>query len=227
MQDRVVIGIDQSARGTAAVALREGRLDGQVFVADSKTAARRLAEYGARRPVAVRAGDELSRTLRLDALVNLLAAFVRDYRPTHLALEDYALSRQAFSHSLGEVGGAVRLVALWCRVPFRVYDIQAIKLFATGRGDADKADMIVACRSKWDEVDFHPFGREDGAGGNLADAYVIAQMLWTELRLRSAELKLEDLTDHERRVFLRTTRQQPENLLATPFAAHPTEREER
>lgn len=218
LENAVVVGVDQSARGTAAVALKGGVHYAQVFYADTKTAADRFSAFGAVAPMGVKAGDEYGRTARLDALLNLISGFLKTYQPTHMALEDYAMARQAHVHSLGEVGAVVRLVAYWLDLPFRVYDVQAVKLFATGRGDAQKADMIIACRSKWDQIDFTRFGKEDGAGGNLADAYVIAKILWSEVRLRAGSITLDELEDHERRVFLRTTKQHPVNLLDMPFA---------
>ena len=218
MQRVTVVGIDQSARGTAAIALDNGKFAGQVFFADTKTDAATLKGAGAVESIAVKAGDDLGRVVRLDQILEVLSIFFSEFKPDFVAFEDYALARQAFSHSLGEVGAVVRLAAYWAGIPFRVYDIQGIKIFATGRGDAEKADMIIACRSKWDQIDFMRFGKETGAAGNLADAYVISQLLWTEIRLREGDLRLDELEDHEHRVFNRTTKQRPLSLLDMSFA---------
>jgi len=213
-----LVGIDQSARGTAAVALVDGALVDLMYYADNKTAAKKQRELGALAPREVKAGDELGRVLRLADLRVNLGAFLAKWKPTHAALEDYALARKAFAHSLGEVGGLVRIELLLLGIPFRAYDVQGVKIFATGRGDAEKADMVLACRDKWEGRNFLEYGKTDGAAGNVADAYVIAQLLRTELRIRAGEVKLEDLPESERRVFLRTTKQQPVNVLDQPFA---------
>ena len=220
-----VVGIDQSATGTAMVRLDEvAHLVDQRFYADTKGDARRWEQFGALEPVKVRAGDLRSQTYRLDQLDSQLQDFLIDssgkvpvVRDTHAALEDYALARKAFSHALGEIGGTVKL-RLWNeRIPFRAYDPQAVKIFVTGKGNADKTQMIDGVKRKWGE-DWRQYGRkDDGSAGNLADAFAIAMMLWTELQVRAGEIDLRDLPEEERRVFLRATKQNPVNLLDLPF----------
>lgn len=214
-----VVGIDQSATGTAAVALDEGGLLlGVLFWADTKSAAKTLAFRGAVTPREVRAGDEAGRTARLEDLRLRLGAFLDEWAPAVAALEDYALARMAFSHHLGEVGAVVRLLLWGRRVPFRVYDVQAVKMFATGNGNAEKAEVVLACRDRWERLNFLEYGKTTGAGGNVADAYVIANLLLLETALRAGRARLEDLPEVERRVFTRTTKQHPVNLLDQSFA---------
>jgi len=216
--DGPLVGIDQSAAGTAVVVLVEGQLVDKRFVADSISDWKRLRTQGALPPCEVRAGDEAGRTWRLTWTCTWVAELLGRWCPTHAALEDYALARQAFAHHLGEVGGALRTLLWGQGIPFRLYDVQAVKMFATGNGAAEKASVLMACRDVWG-VDFVAFGRvERGAGGNLADAFAIAQLLRTELRLRAGEVTLEDLPDHQRKVFLRVTKANPVNMLARPFA---------
>ena len=218
-----LVGIDQSAAGTAAVVLIDGELAAKVFVADTIADWKRLRREGAFPPCPVKAGDEAGRAWRLTWTRAVVGDLLGTWKPTHAALEDYALARQAFAHHLGEVGGVLRTLLWEVQVPFRLYDVQAVKLFATGHGDAEKASVVMACRDAWD-VNFAPFGKvEHGAAGNLADAYAIAQLLRTELRLRAGELTLDQLPEHQRRVFLRTTKQHPTNLLAQEFATRDCE----
>jgi len=219
--DGPLVGIDQSARGTAAVALVDGKLADVMFWADTKTAAAKLKDRGALAPVEVKAGDETARTARLEGIKYAVRRFVEKWAPTHAALEDYALARKAFAHVLGEVGGVIRLELWRMNVPFRVYDVQAVKIFTTGKGDAEKADMVLACRDRWERHNFLELGKTDGAAGNVADAYSIAQLLRTELRVRAGLERLEDLEEGARRVLLRTTKQNPRNVLDTPFAENP------
>jgi Holliday junction resolvasome RuvABC endonuclease subunit len=215
--EATLLGIDQSATGTAFVLLNEGRVVNQVFWADSGKDAKRLNHVGALPPEPVKAGDERGRTARLARLDCALSTLLREARPAVAALEDYALARLAFAHHLGEVGAVVRL-ALWrARVPFRVYDVQAVKLFAAGRGDARKEDVLLAVARKW-KVDWTSWGKPEGSAGNLADACAIAYLLRTELEVRSGRRALADLPEEERRVFLRVTKQHAVNLLDAEFA---------
>lgn len=196
----------------------------QLFWADTLTDARRWGRFGAQRPVKVSSTDLGSQVRRLDLIAKALQDFLVDSsgrvpvsRVDHAAMENYSLARKAWAHALGEVGGAVKLELWNARVPFRVYDVQAVKIFATGAGNATKTQMIDAVRDRWGQ-DWRRYGRRDeGSAGNLADAYTIARMLWTELRVRSGEIYLGDLPDEERRVFLRTTKQSPINVLLSDF----------
>lgn|GEM_PF-3017346 len=217
---RYVIGIDQSATGTAAVELDTigDEVNRVVFYADNKRDSKELEEIGALPPRKVKAGDEQGVTQRLVELREVLGDFLQSSgNIMNAALEGYAFARQAFSHSLGEVGGLVRL-ALWdAGIPFRVYDPQAVKIFSAGKGNAKKHEVMEAVERKWG-FQTSRFGKPDGAGGNVADAYVIARMLRAELLVRSGSLRLDEIPEEERRVFLRVTKQHPTNFLDLPFA---------
>ena len=82
---------------------------------------------------------------------------------------------------------------------------------------AEKADMIIACQNRWENIKFLDYGKDEGAGGNCADAYCIAQLLRTELLIRAGEVELKSIPENQRRVFLRTTQQKKVNILDTPF----------
>lgn len=239
----VVVGIDQSASGTAAVSLVDGNLDRILFFADTKKKAREiLREFGdpnraMRPPVAgdpnaihvvepiiVKGGDEVAKTIRLRRIRDNLTRFVSLVNPTHVAFEGYSMTRAPVaSRVLGEVGGIVRVLLADLGVPFRVYGIESVKTFATGKGNAEKADMILACRDRWDEPNFLVYGKTEGAAGNLADAYVIAQLLHLELAVRLGLVVLEDLNRTSRVVLQRTTpKKQPVAILDQEFAEVPT-----
>ncbi len=217
--EHVVVGVDQSARGTAAVALRYGRLSAQVFFAYTKKQAKEHADEGALEPAPGKTRDEAGRIARLARIEAEVWNFVARVGASHVALEDHAFAGKAYVRNLAEVGGVLRL-ALWRGgVPFRSYLPEAVKIFATGKGNADKSDVLDACEEIW-TADFRRFGgRDEDAPGNLADAFVLANLLQTELHVRSGAVSLDVLPERERRVFLRTTRTQPVNLLDVPFVA--------
>lgn len=55
---------------------------------------------------------------------------------------------------------------------------------------------------------------------DLCDAYVMARMCWIEWQIRSGLILPSELEDDaERRVYLRTTKAHPENVLARPWTA--------
>ena len=225
LDPNVVVGIDQSARGTAAVVLKNGSHRGQIFYTLTKGQAKKMADFGALLPAEAKAGDESARVARLDRIVRDVGGFIDRCKPGHVALEEHGFVRgQAHVRTLAEVGGVLRLM-LWRRgIPFRTYPPEVIKIHATGSGSADKDEMILAARERpdLDGIDFMALGGKQEVAGNLADAYAIAHLLWTELRLRSADLRLSDVDVDRRRVFLRTTKQHPVNLLDIPFAVRET-----
>ena len=227
-----VIGIDQSANGTAAVALADGRLERFLFFADTKKSFRELGRvpephrvvgYTAVEPVVVKGDDEVAKTIRLRRIREELRRFVASVGPTHVAFEGYSMTRAPVaSRVLGEVGGIVRVLLADLGIPFRVYAIESVKTFATGKANAEKADMVLACRDRWDEPNFLKYGKTEGAAGNLADAYVIAQLLHLELEVRAKRVVLEDLDADSRAVLQRTTpKKQPVAILEQPFAEVP------
>jgi len=121
-----------------------------------------------------------------------------------LGVEDYAYARSQGAHQIGEVGGLQKLAFLSSpKVGLRLYSPGQVKLFATGDGGADKDKVIDAVEKRWG-VSFRDYG-EDGEyppEEDLCDAYVLARMVWTEAHLRAGRMRLSDLPEYERRVFL-------------------------
>lgn len=228
----VVVGIDQSANGTAAALLRDGKLAHVLFFADTKKAAvewNRRTQEGSFlvevvEPIRPKtADDEVGKARRLRAIRDRLTSFLLRTNPTHVAFEGYSMTRAPIaSRVLGEVGGILRVLLADLRFAYRVYPVEAVKTFATGKGDAEKAEMILACRDRWDEPNFTRFGKTEGAAGNLADAYVIAQLLRLELRVRAGLEDVHQIEKVSRDVLLRVTpKRQPVAILETPFAEIP------
>lgn len=83
-------------------------------------------------------------------------------------LEGYSFgSRQSHAHALGELGGVVRL-ALW-EARYTVVDVPpaCLKKYATGRGNAKKAEVLAAAIRRLNY---------QGADDNEADALWMVQM---------------------------------------------------
>lgn len=103
-----------------------------------------------------------------------LCAPVERWEPTwHMdaplvVLEDYAFSRAAaHSHQLGELGGVVRLALHEAGVPFVAVVPSSLKKYATGKGNANKGEMLAAAIRR--------LGYE-GADDNEADALWLRAM---------------------------------------------------
>jgi hypothetical protein len=140
---------------------------------------------------------------------------------TYVAVEDYGYNTGHEAYGTGQVGGLLRTVIMDRGCPLRLHDPTSVKLWATGRGNADKVEVRNAVRDVHG-VDFLAVGlsdtdSSDAAAGDLADAYVLARMALGEVHVRAGRRSLQDLTDGERRVFLRVTKTYPTNLLDRPW----------
>lgn len=104
----------------------------------------------------------------------LFAMQAEDREITGVAIEGYAVGTKSHAHAMGEAGGVARLVlADWfdgAEVGFpHVVAPSTLKKYATGKGNADKALILVSLFKRWD-VDF--------ADNNIGDAYAIARMAY-------------------------------------------------
>jgi Holliday junction resolvasome RuvABC endonuclease subunit len=149
-----------------------------------------------------------------------IAELLYRWTPTHVLIEDYAYDQKQGAHQMGEIGGEFRRQAWNRAIPLRAHEIQTLKMFAAGNGNATSEDVAVRVDERWGVT----FGKIDPiceAGGDLAVAYSAARLGWLELAVASGRLLLEDIDDDARRQFLRVTKANPENLLARPWV-HPT-----
>lgn len=128
--------------------------------------------------------------------------------PVYVGVEGYAYSQAARAHQIGEVGGALRQVLMVHGHAARIHDPHSLKMFAAGRGDAGKEDVIEAVRSAG-----YDFTRYGGAEEDLSDACALALLVRVEVEVRAGRVGLDSLPEYQRRVFLRTTRAAPTNIL--------------
>ena len=138
----------------------------------------------------------------------------RKVQPIASAMEGYAYGAKQGAHQLGEVGGLVRLHLSDQERPLRIHDPLSIKMWATGRGDAEKSDVIQAAVEQFK----FPTERmvevlEKRIVEDCADAFWAAQMVQTEYYLRRGELQQSSLPEHQLRVVNRVTKSNPVNLL--------------
>lgn len=97
---------------------------------------------------------------------------------THAVIEGYAFaSRNSHAHSIGELGGVIRLTLFDLKIPYVEVPPTSRAKFATGRGNAGKNEVVSAISAKTGLV----FA---GASGNdECDAWILEQMALTKLGL--------------------------------------------
>lgn len=134
-----------------------------------------------------------------------------------VGLEDYAYRSPQGAHQIGEIGGIVRLSIVAFGAKLRLHDVMSIKMAVTGKGNADKDVVQKALVERHGAL--FPERLREPAIGDLYDAYAIADLVRQEILVRQGKLYLEDLDEKVRRVFLRTTKHQPVNLLAREYGA--------
>lgn len=79
------------------------------------------------------------------------------------------------AHSIGELGGVVKLSLFNAKIPFVVIPPTCRAKFATGKGNSKKIDVIEAISQKTN-IDF------SGAGGDdRCDAWILEEMILTKM----------------------------------------------
>ena len=115
---------------------------------------------------------------RLSDLRQQFIEICQESQVTHALIEGYSFaSRNSQAHSIGELGGVVRLLLHDMDIPFVEIPPTSRAKFATGRGNASKGEVISSISAKTGLIFV-------GAGGNdECDAWVLEQMGLTKLGL--------------------------------------------
>ncbi len=150
-------------------------------------------------------------------------------QPEYFSIEGYSYSSQTTSIcQIAELTGYLKRLIFTGGGNIRIHDPLTVKLFALNNGKCMKKDIVKVA------PDFFPEGlikkkmikkkgmsekieEYDGPATDLADAFFLALMLYKELKLRSGEVMLNKLSEGHRRIFLRTTKAYPVNILDRPF----------
>jgi len=122
-------------------------------------------------------------------------AFLRDTimdrveitKPDIIMLEGYSFaSRGRGTFSLGELGGVLRLALYEADQPVHVLSPNSLKLFVTGKGNANKTAVSLALMKRW-KVELDQEDQADATGLALAAAYHLMPAL--EPTVPEAQLK--------------------------------------
>lgn len=212
-----VLGIDASINHGAFVTLRNGRLYRYRFVTDRKKIADKMRSNAVYLEAAKVKDSEMRAVLRLDFWQRYLDKIIS---PAHqyVGVEDYAYRAPQGAHQIGEVGGLIRLKLWRIGCSFRLLDPLSVKMFAAHDGTAKKDLMIETVNARWPETKIFSRCSELRAAQSpeeedLCDAYAIAQMTWTEVKLRHGVLLASQLHEKELQVFNRCTKRWPISVL--------------
>lgn len=221
----IVQGWDISLNHGAVVQLRDGELDDYWFYSDKAGSVKRARKHGERVaiPTPTKQPDKHVRSImRLCWVVDWLKRVALAHEPHFAGLEDYALGAEQGAHQIGEIGGHARRLLWLAGVRYRLHDPIAVKLFVAHDGTAQKDLIEDSVRDRW-EADFSHCNAKVAKGKrgkpsrqtseDLADAFGLAQMVWTEYLLRRGLLRLSSLHQKEIQVFQRATQAFPISVL--------------
>jgi hypothetical protein len=233
-----IYGMDLSLDHAGVVSLnKEGVVTNYLYTTTSK----KLASVDSKHSylLSKKAKDESKDVFRLRrmgeiavALLNFDNGFFYKVTPsTYTSIEGYAYSSQTTSIcQIAELTGFLKHMIFEGGGNIRIHDPLTVKLFAVNTGKCLKKDIVEKARiafnipeelikkkkikkKKGDE----PIEEYDGPATDLADAYFLARMVQTELKLRKGQVTLAELPENERRIFLRVTKAYPVNILDRPF----------
>lgn len=216
-----VAGVDASLNHGGVALLVDGKLKDFAYYIDAAGAAarnkrgERLVMFESKPPDIQR--KQMSRLAWVESFY--LRTFAR-MKPDYVAIEDYALGAAHGSHYTGEIGGLLRMICWKAGYKFRLHDPLSLKMFVAHNGAAQKDQIEEAVKERWG-VSFGalnpipPKGKmvNRTVSTDMADAYSLAQMGWTEVQLRNGSVSMKDLHPQECRVFNRVTKMYPRSLL--------------
>lgn len=212
-------GADPAINHAALVVLYgSGSINQINFLTTKKTYAARYDRYADFLPIDTSEDTHVRNLLRLTHVEEWwerVALLNEPSRSVYAAVEDYALGQARRAHQIGEAGWCCRRAFLKAGVPFRLHDPGSVKIFATGKGTADKEQMKAAYAGTdyetWIVEKFPKLPKE--VEEDIYDALTLARMCRTEFLLRRGDVSLKDLDEKERRAFNRVTKANPVNIL--------------
>lgn len=226
----MILGIDLALNHGAAVQLNaKGKLIAHWFFSTIAGPVTRSKGHGTRLVLPKTKDRQQLAMARLAAIESWLDKTVLvPARAEYVGIEDYALSAEQGAHQLGEAGGTARLLFWFRGVKFRLHDPISVKMFAAHDGTAQKDSIEEAVKERWG-ADFgeynnprQPGKRQDRTTSeDLADAYAVARLVYTEIELRAGRLAMSALHAKEIQVFNRATKTYPINLLGREWIQNP------
>lgn len=172
---------------------------------------------------------ELLQTARLHVwqhYVKGLAEFFWQQEIRHVTFEQYAYAASGRSaYQIGEIGGIFREAFFSKGFALRFVAPTALKKWAS-HGTASKQGMVLSATEKdcdipMDLIDVSMKGEWSGPGVDVADAFWLADILLTELKVRHGQIRFPSLPTRQIEVFNSVSPSMPVNQLARPFVQMP------
>ena len=212
----LTLNIDASMNGVALVLMKGGKSVKAWYMTESKK-----PKFKAPNVIPVFLDGKLKKENQERNYLHwkLINTILGGHKPDYIAIEDYAMGSSTHNaYSIGEMQYNYRLAAMIHGIPLRLYEPTKVKMFGTGNGSAQKSQMVVACITKWEKINFANFGK---SGEDLADAYIIGQLLLTELKVQTGEIKLKDLPAKMQESFCKVSKHYPVPLKDRSFILPP------
>jgi Holliday junction resolvasome RuvABC endonuclease subunit len=150
---------------------------------------------------------------RLDKIFVAYQDMLQASFPSYIAIEDYAYGAKSNSiFQIGGLGEMLRLQSYRAGIPYRDYEPSKVKKYATGKGNAEKSQMVLEAFKEG--FDVGPYGK---SGEDLADAFWIARMLSDEVFLHADSSHLKKLPKYRQEVFTDISKAYPIPIMNRPF----------
>lgn len=136
MDYKIIAGIDQSLNSTGVVILDKATgipIASKAIAINGRAGTPKL--FGANRLIYIR---------------NTVWEMLKLYKVDFIVIEGYSFgSRGASIFDLGEIGGAIRILAHDLGIPFETIPPKTLKKYTTGNGNATKDEMAEAIEAKY------------------------------------------------------------------------------
>jgi len=132
-------------------------------------------------------------------------------------IEGYAMAGKGKVFDIAEATGCTKMGIYDSYIPLRIYEPTVIKMFATGKGTADKVQMGDAFVKSEGSPDISHLPPYKTPSEDIVDAYFGMRLLQMEMKLRNGMVLLRDLNPEVIKIFNRVTKAYPENILVRPF----------
>jgi Holliday junction resolvasome RuvABC endonuclease subunit len=230
-----IVGLDLALNHIGAVELTDGEMSNFWYVTDILGSANKSKLHGTRLVLPKTKERQVKSIARLAWLEHWIDKTVlMASGPKYVGIEDYAIRAEQGAHYMGEIGGICRILCWFRGLRYRLHDPVSVKMFTAHDGTCQKDGIERAVKERWN-VDFSEFNppppkpnkrnanpkQNRTTSEDLCDAYAIAQMVWTEVQLRSGQILMQDLHPKEVQVFNRVTKTYPVSLLDREWIHNP------
>jgi Holliday junction resolvasome RuvABC endonuclease subunit len=119
---------------------------------------------------------------RLSDIQRKVASLALNFSINTVVMEGYSFaSRHSQAHSIGELGGVIRLLLFEMGIPYVIIPPTCRAKFATGKGNASKNEVVSSISAKTGIVWSNP------GGDDKCDAWILEEMAKTHLGTSSID----------------------------------------